>query len=423
MAPYPRPAMATRLVCLRDARDGYITIMAPERVVVTVRPRTVLMVIGIVLTVAAGIWLILVAEGVLIWMLVSLFLAMALNPAVDWLQRHGLRRRGAATAAVYLGVTAMIAGMGALIIPTLVEQVGELIDALPGYVRDLTHGRGPLGFLETKYDVVERVEKAVEGNGGGPSLAGGANAALDVTRSVVMFVAAVVTITFLTLFMLLEGPAWKARIIALLPPERQPHWEEIAQGIYRTVGGYVTGNLFISFIAGVVATLFLLALGVPYALALGLIVAILDLIPLAGATLAAIIVSLVALTESTTTGLVVLAFFAVYQQIENHVLQPVIYGHTVQLSPLAILMAVLIGAEVAGVVGVLVAIPIAGTVQIFVLDWQSRRRPDVEPRTDGEKDAAAVGGGEPADADPSGDEEADAGAKSRRRRRKRLPAT
>ncbi|MDQ3676407.1 MAG: hypothetical protein M3401_06330, partial [Actinomycetota bacterium] len=98
--------MATRLVCLRDARDGYITIMAPERVVVTVRPRTVLMVIGIVLTVAAGIWLILVAEGVLIWMLVSLFLAMALNPAVDWLQRHGLRRRGAATAAVYLGVTA-----------------------------------------------------------------------------------------------------------------------------------------------------------------------------------------------------------------------------------------------------------------------------------------------------------------------------
>jgi predicted PurR-regulated permease PerM len=368
-------------VCLGESPVGYFTFMPPaERVVVAVRPRTVLMVAGLLLAIAAGVWLVLVAERVLIWTLVSLFLAMALNPGVDWLQGHGLRRRGAAVAAVYLAVMATLAGMGALIIPTLVEQISDLIDALPAYVRDLTEGRGPLGFLEREYNVVERVEKAVDGGGDGASLAGGASTALDVTRSVLTFVAGVVTITFMTLFMLLEGPAWKVRLIGLLPPERQEHWEGIAQSVYRTVGGYVTGNLLISFIAGSITTIFLLALGVPYALALGLVVAILDLIPLAGATLAAILVSLIALTESTTTGLVVLGFFIVYQQIENHVLQPVIYGRTVQLSPLAILVSVLIGVEVAGVIGALAAIPLAGTVHILIVDWQRRRRPEVESK-------------------------------------------
>ncbi|MGH2839473.1 MAG: hypothetical protein ACRDKY_01445 [Solirubrobacteraceae bacterium] len=148
--------------------------MARERVVVTVGPRTVLMVVGILPAVAATVWLVIVAERVLIWTLVSLFLALALDPAVECFQRHGLRRRGAAVAVVYLAVTAVIVGMGAL-----------------------TKGRGPLGFLEREYNVVERVEKAVDGGGGGGALAGGASAALDVTRSVVTFIAGVLTITFL----------------------------------------------------------------------------------------------------------------------------------------------------------------------------------------------------------------------------------
>jgi predicted PurR-regulated permease PerM len=113
---------------------------------------------------------------------------------------------------------------------------------------------------------------------------------------------------------------------------------------------------------------------VPFALALGLLVAILDLIPLAGATLAAIVVSLVALTESVTTGIIVAAFFIVYQQLENHLLQPLVYGRTVKLSPLIVLISVLVGAEVAGIIGALGAIPIAGTIQIVVLDWLAARR-------------------------------------------------
>ena len=354
----------------------------PSEHLVSVRPRTVFMVVGIVLATITLVWVVLKAERILVWTFTSLLLALALNPAIEVFQRWGVRRRGAAAALVYVAAAAFIAGVGALIIPTLVQQVGDFVDALPGYVQQLTAGRGPLGFLERDYHVVEHVQKAISGSGSGggaASLAGGAGTALDVTRSVVTFVAGVVTITFMTLFMLLEGPAWIDRSIRMLPESRQPRWRAIADDIYRMVGRYVTGNLLISLIAGTITTIVLLALGVPFALALGLIVAILDLIPLAGATLGAIVVTLVALTDSTTTAIVVAVYFVVYQQLENHLLQPLIYGRTVRLSPLAILFSVLVGAEVAGVIGALAAIPVGGTIQILLDHWHDSRRPPEAP--------------------------------------------
>jgi predicted PurR-regulated permease PerM len=348
--------------------------MPPTERVVTFRPRTIVTCAALLVAVGVVLWVVWVSRGVLVWTFVSAFLAVALSPAVDAIQRRGLHRRGAAAGVVYLVMIAIIAGLGALFIPTLVNQINDLVDAVPGYVQDLTRGRGPLGFLETKYHVVERVEDAVKGNGAG-RLTGGATAALDVTRSVITFVAGVVTILFMTFFMLLEGPAWRDRLIALLPQRAQPRAHRMAGEIAHTIGGYVTGNLLISVIAGFFTTIVLLAVGVPFALALGLLVAILDLIPLAGATLGAIIVTLVALTHSVSAALIVLAFFIVYQQLENHLLQPIVYGRTVKLSPLAILVSVLIGAEVAGVIGALGAIPVAGTIQIIISDWLQHRRP------------------------------------------------
>jgi predicted PurR-regulated permease PerM len=188
-----------------------------------------------------------------------------------------------------------------------------------------------------------------------------------------------VTITFMTLFMLLEGPNWIRASIELLPEGRRPRWRRIADDVYQMVGRYVTGNLLISLIAGVVTTIVLLALGVPFALALGLLVAILDLIPLAGATLGAVLVTFVGFSHSSTAGIVLVVFFVVYQQLENHLLQPLIYGRTVRLSPLAILLSVLIGAEVAGVIGALAAIPVGGTLQILLDHWRESRRPPADP--------------------------------------------
>ena len=136
----------------------------------------------------------------------------------------------------------------------------------------------------------------------------------------------------------------------------------------------MTGNLAISFVAGVASTSVLLVLGVPYAVALGLLVAILDLIPLAGATIAAVIVSTVGFLHSVTAGIVLIVFFILYQQFENQVLQPLVYGRTVQLSPLIVLIAVLMGAKLAGVIGALGAIPVAGAIQVIVVDWLAYRR-------------------------------------------------
>jgi len=346
----------------------------------SIRPRTVLSVALVVLGVLALVKVILMSERVLVWIFVSILLALALNPAVEVLMRRGVRRRGVAAGLVYMWVVALIAGAGALIIPTLVQQVSDFIQAVPGYVADVTAGRGPLGFLETKYDVVDRVQAAVDGNGAATtSLAGGAGAALDVTRGVATFVVGVITITFLTLFMLLEGPQWVKRMIELLPARMRPEARSIADDVYDLIGRYVTGNLLISLIAGAATTIVLLALGVPYALALGLLVAILDLIPLAGATLGAIIVTLVAFSESSTAGVVVLVFMIVYQQLENHLIQPIVYGRTISLSPLAILISVLIGAEVAGVIGALVAIPVGGTIQILLAHWLVHRRAKEDP--------------------------------------------
>ncbi len=263
---------------------------------------------------------------------------------------------GLAVGIVFIGAILLIIGIAATFVPTLVREVNDLADAVPGYIDDLTRGRGRLGFLERDYHIVERAREAIEKSGVGGVL-GLSNTALSVTKSILNAVIAVVTIAFLTLFMLLEGPAWVERIYGLLSEESRPRWRKVGGDIYRTVGGYVTGNLAISLIAGVVSTAVLLILGVPYAVALGLVVAILDLIPLAGATLAAIIVSVVGFLHSTTAGIVLVIFFVLYQQLENHVLQPLVYGRTVQLSPLIVLVAVLMGAELAGVIGALGAIP------------------------------------------------------------------
>jgi predicted PurR-regulated permease PerM len=343
-----------------------------EQRTVTFRPRTILASAAVLLGLAIVILVVWVSRRAITWVLISVFLALALNPAVEHLQQRGLARRGAAVATVFVVALLLVVGITALLLPPLVGQLGDLANAAPGYVDDVTHGRGPLGFLETQYHITERVQEAIRG-GGGSGIATGAGTVLSVGRGIATGLAGVITIIFMTLFMLLEGEAWTERFYALVPAESQARWRAVGSDIYRTIGGYISGNLFISVIAGSAAAIVLVVLGVPYALALGLVVAVLDLIPLAGATLAAIIVSIVAFLDSTTAGIVTAVFFIVYQQLENHILQPVVYGRTVQLSPLAVLVSVLIGAELAGVLGALGAIPVAGTLQVLLRDWIAHR--------------------------------------------------
>jgi predicted PurR-regulated permease PerM len=349
----------------------------PERLV-RFRLRTVLSLLATIIAVAVTLEVLWIARHVLTWVLISLFLALALNPAVEWLQARGVKRRGAAAAITYLLALAAIAGISFTFVPTLVHQVNEFVQKLPDYTHDITHGRGRLGFLETKYHIQERIEDAVR-KGGAAKVLGLSGVAISVAKSVISIVVATITILFMTYFMLLEGPTWVERFYRLLPERSQPRWRKVGDEIYRTVGGYVTGNLLISVIAGGLTTIVLLIMGVPYAVALGLIVAILDLIPLAGATIAAILIGVVAFLHSIPAGIVVVVFFIVYQQVENHLLQPVVYGRTVQLSPLAVLISILIGAELAGIIGALGAIPVAGSIQVVVNDWLDHRHERAAP--------------------------------------------
>ena len=340
--------------------------------VIRFSPRSVLLVIGLVLATLLALRLLAATRDLIVWLLVALFFAMALNPAVERLQRRWVKRRGAAVAIVFALALLVIVGIAATFVPTLVREVNDFANAVPGYVHDLTKGKGKLGFLERKYQVVEKIQDAVK-KSGVAGILGLTGTALSVTKSVVNSIIAAITITFLTLFMLLEGPVWVERFYALLPERSRPRWRRVGHDIYRAVGGYVTGNLAISVIAGAAATFVLLILGVPYAVALGLVVGIFDLIPLAGATIAAIIVSTVGFLHSTTAGAVLVGYFVVYQQVENQIIQPVVYGRTVKLSPLAVLVAVLAGAQLAGIVGALGAIPIAAAIQVVVLDLLAQR--------------------------------------------------
>jgi predicted PurR-regulated permease PerM len=334
---------------------------APEVRVIAVRPRTVFLVLGIAALFVLVLLLGYLAWQVLSWILIAILLAAALNPAVEWFEQRGLGRGWAATV-VFALTLIVLTVIGSLVIPPLVRQVNDFIDAVPDIIDDLTAGRGPLGFLQDDYQIVDRIRAAIQREG--PLGVLGLSApVLDVVRSVITVVAGTITVIFLTFFMLLEGPRTLNQMLGMLPESARPRYERVGRDIYRTISGYVSGNLFISVVAGTLATIVLFAVGSEFAIALGLLVAILDLIPLAGATLAAIIVATVVLIETDWIRcLVVIVFFVAYQQFENHVMQPLVYGRTVQLSPLGVLCAVLVGAQLAGILGALLAIPVAGSL-------------------------------------------------------------
>jgi predicted PurR-regulated permease PerM len=349
---------------------------APPPREIRVRVRTVLLVLLTALLVALVVWLLLEAWQVITWVLIAIFFAIALQPVVDFLERRGLPN-ALAVIAVAIASLVIVGLLAWAFIPPLVRQTTDALQALPGAVDDLTKGEGPLGFLQREYDIVGRVKQAVEGRGGGEVL-GVTAPAFAVVRGAVTAVVATITIFFLTIFLLREGRAWVARILGLVPEAHRPRWERISQGVARTIRGYVAGNLLISLVAGLVAFAVLTATGVPYAVPLAVLVALLDLVPLVGATVAMIVVAAVALTQGIVPFLIVLAVLLAYQQAENHLLQPVVYGRTVQMSPLVVLVAVLIGGTIAGVLGALLAIPVAGSLQVMLTELIPRK---AEPAT------------------------------------------
>jgi predicted PurR-regulated permease PerM len=345
----------------------------PERVI-RVHLRTALSLTATLIGVFVVLYLLWATRQVIIWLLIAIFLAVALDPLVAWFQRHGVPQRGLAVLAAILVVLAGLAGIGLLLIPPLVSQIDDLTTSLPQYVDDLTSGRGPFGFLERDYHVVERVRERVEEGGAGGLVVGIAGGALDVAAGVLTAIAAIATITVMVIFLLLGGPRWVEGFFDMLPAHQRERWSKVGDDLYHSVGGYVRGNLAISLIAGLSAAAVLLILGVENALALALVIAVLDLVPLVGATIGAALVLAVVAFHSPTAAIVWLIFAIAYQQVENHLIQPLVYGKMVLLPPLAVLVAVLVGAKLGGVIGALGAIPIASAIQIITTELVRQRR-------------------------------------------------
>jgi predicted PurR-regulated permease PerM len=309
-----------------------------------------------VLVVLALARLLLAAGDILVLVLVSLILALGFQPAVEWLERRGLRRGWA----VALGLVAGTIVVGAflwLVLPDIIRQLGELIEAAPGFLAEAQEGSGLLADLNRQFDLTARLESLGEDL---PATA------LGLVGSFTAFVFNSLTVLVLTIYFTINMPRMRVAVARMLARDHREEVMGIIQEATRRVGGYVLGNLLVSGIAGVTTFIALLIIGVPFAAALAFFVALTDLIPTVGAIIGAAVAATVAAFSGLGPFIATVAFFVVYQQVENYLIQPRVMGRTIEMSAPVIILAVLIGGTLLGVLGALLAIPIAAIIKVAV---------------------------------------------------------
>ncbi|MFC6931429.1 AI-2E family transporter [Actinomadura yumaensis] len=301
------------------------------------------------------------AQSVLVMILVAMFLAVGLNPAVERLKRLGLSR-GWAVAVVFLGVLLFVAGFLASLIPPLTEQVTDLTKNVPDYIQQL-RGNRRIAEWDKRYHLLQQAQDKINDSKFQQDLA---KRAYDVGKMALSGTFQTLTVLILTLYFLGSLPQIKSFAYQLAPRSRRARVALLGDEILDRIGGYVAGQFTIAFIAGVTSYIFLEILGVPYALALALIVAVTDLIPLVGATIGASIVCLVAFLTGTYEGIAAVIFYIVYQQVENYLVYPRVMKRTVDVQPAVTIVAALIGGTLLGVVGALLAIPTAAAISLLI---------------------------------------------------------
>lgn len=299
-------------------------------------------------------------RSVLLLLLTAAFLAIGLNPVVEVLERRGLRR-GRAVALVFLAVITFFVGFGFAVVPPIVEQATAFSEKVPEYIQQL-RTNSTVARLNERFGVLDQAQGLVSNETAGPSAIGGV---LGASRVVFSAFFSTLTVLVLTLYFLSNFHGIKKNAYRLVPRSRRARVGILADEILGRVGGFVGGALTIATICGVSTLIFLLVVGVPYALALALFVAILDLVPLVGATIGAVLVTIVAFFVSVPVGIATAVFYLLYQQFENYVIYPRVMKRSVDVSPAATIVAVLIGGALLGVLGALLAIPVTAAVQLI----------------------------------------------------------
>lgn len=332
----------------------------------------ILRVVGVLLGVGLALWLLWVSRGVLTWVAIAAFLAVAINPVVNLLQDRLRLRRAAAILLVYLLGTGLAAGAALLLVPPLIEAGQELTGQVPAYIDQLERS-SLVQDLDREYDLLNRIEEQTTSALSGVA---GPDTAVSLARRVVNGVLAMISIAVICFLLSLYGRRARAWVLEQADENRRAWLERVADRIYRVISGYVAGVFLVALTGGVAVWIFLAVAGVPFAPLLAFWAGLASLIPLVGATIGGLPYVVVAFFQGWPTGVAAVGFLIVYQQIENNLFQPLIHRFTVQLNPLWIILAVLIGATVLGIVGALMAIPIAGIVQALIQEWWSWRRDD-----------------------------------------------
>ena len=335
--------------------------------------RDIVRIVLVIVCVAITLYLLWLLRKPISWLLIAMFLAIALSPPVNALSRH--MRRGFAIALTYLGLLAVPVLLIALIVPPLITEANNFADNVPKYADDVTEyvqKNKRLREINKDYEVTQKLEEEAKKL---PNRLGGAAGTLrDIGFGIVNSLFALITILVMTAFLLGSGRQWTDAFINSRPPEQRERLHRSRDNLASAVSGYVAGALTIAAIAGVATYIVLLILGVPFRGPLAVIAGLFSLIPLVGATIAAVLIGIVTLFANFPTAPIVWVIWAiVYQQIENHVIQPQIQKRTVNVQPLITIVAVLFGATLLGVLGALVAIPVAASIQILVREYVDLR--------------------------------------------------
>jgi predicted PurR-regulated permease PerM len=336
--------------------------------------QTIVRTVLIAVLVFLALYLIYLLRTPLGWLVIAMFLAIALSGPVNLLHRH--MPRGVAILVAYLALILVPIGIAALVLPPLVREATKLVDNAPKYVNDAQNwfNHNPtLHKLDQQYHIGTNLEKKAREL---PQHIGDAASTLSSLGSTIVgSLFAALNIVVLSIFMVAGGRSLLERGLELARPEHAPRIERVADRIATAIGNYVGGALFQATIAGITTFVVLTVLGVPFAAPLAVIVALFDLIPLVGATIAAVLVGIVTVFNDFPLDTIVWTVWAIgYQQIENNVIQPQIQRRAVEIHPFAVLVSVLCGATLFGVVGALLAIPFAASLQIALREWWEYRQ-------------------------------------------------
>lgn len=348
-----------------------MSVPPPERVDIRIPPRALLVVLLTASAFLLGLLFLWEIRAVLELILIAGFLALALNPLVTALQTRIGGHRAVASIIVMLAVLVFASVFLAAVLTPLYTEFRNLADRAPVLLEEVRRSF-LFGELDRRLNLIDRISSAASDNA--DRLPATAGSLVGYAGVFLAGIGKTITVFFMTLFLLLEIPGMVRSTTELLRPAQASRSLEVFTDVNATIARWTGGVLLIASIAGTVIGVSAWILGVPFALGLALLVGFLGVIPLIGATLGSAVAVLVALTQSVTTGVIMLVIAVIYQLVENHVIQPIVMRRTVSVSPFIILVSVLAGAALLGVVGALLAIPIAGSIQVVLRKVLAARR-------------------------------------------------